>query len=45
MNERQRVAFAHPCAKAWDTVDRRFWRIEKSPIRRLLVQSGLTVNK
>jgi hypothetical protein len=45
VNERQRIAITDPCGRAVDTLRRHFWRIEKAPIRRLLVQSGLTVNR
>lgn len=43
MTGRQRVAYAKPCQRARDTVDRAFYRLEKR--RGLLLSSILTVNR
>lgn len=45
LNRRQQIALDHPCARAPELLDARFWMVEKSPVRGLLVRSGLTVNK
>lgn len=43
--DRQRTALRYPCGRAPETLHGRFWKVEKSPIRGLLIKSGLTVNR
>lgn len=43
--ERQRIALRHPCFRAVEVPDPRYWLSEKAPVRGLLIRSGLTINK
>lgn len=43
VNERQRIAYAHPCARAWETTDDRFYGV--MDMGRLHYSTVFTVNK